>query len=195
MSGAADGLADAALSQLIVIDIQEKLASVVPEPDRERCLANTARLLQTAALLDLPVTATEQYPHGLGPTHPRIATHLPAGTRVIDKTGFSCCAAQDYDATLAAHARAQVVVTGLEAHVCVLQTALQLHRQGYQVFLVEDAICARHAADQHNAVARMRSAGITVTCTESVLFEWLRDARHEHFKAVSALIKDRPRDG
>ena len=83
----------------------------------------------------------------------------------------------------------QVIVTGIEAHVCVLQTALELHSQGKTVFVVEDAVCSRDEANRQNGLARLRQAGVIVTNTESVLFEWLRDARHEKFKEVTSLIK------
>ena len=85
--------------------------------------------------------------------------------------------------------RKQIILAGMEAHVCVLQTALELHATGLQIFVVEDAVCSRRMKNKINALARLRQAGVIVTNTESVLFEWLRDAGHEHFKTISALIR------
>ncbi len=159
----------------------------MPNSDRERVLRNTALLLQAATVLMVPIQVSEQYPKGLGPTEAALTRHLPAGIPRIEKT---CFALYDADGFVRdSVAATQYVLTGMEAHVCILQTALQLHTQGHTVFVVEDAVCARQPANTVNALARLRQAGVIVTNTESVIFEWLRDARHEHFKAVSALLR------
>ena len=176
-------------SQLVVIDIQTRLAGAMAEEARERVYRNSAILLQAAAQLDIPAIATEQYPKGLGPTEASVAAHFPAAMPLIEKTCFACSANDHFMQALADNHRRQVVLAGMEAHVCVLQTALELQNRGYQVFVVEDAVCSRRAAHQHNALQRLRQAGVLISNTESVLFEWLRDARHRHFKAVTALIK------
>jgi nicotinamidase-related amidase len=108
---------------------------------------------------------------------------------VLTKTSFSCCEAPGFLGTLDRERRPQVVLCGMEGHVCVLQTALELHELGWQVFVVEDAVCSRSPVHQGNALERMRQAGVIATNTESVLFEWLRDASHSQFRAVSALVK------
>jgi len=161
----------------------------MPEAAGGRVINNSAILLQAAALLNIPVLVTEQYPKGLGKTEPAVACHLPAQARHFEKTCFSCCGAAGFMDVVRGLARRHVVLAGMETHVCVLQTALELKDAGNQVFVVEDAVCSRAEANHHNALARLRQAGVIVSNTESVLFEWLRDARHAQFKQVSALIR------
>ncbi|MCU0935628.1 MAG: hydrolase [Gammaproteobacteria bacterium] len=183
------GLCHAGSSQLVVVDVQERLAAAMPAEDRARVLRNLGILLEAARLLDVPVLATEQYPRGLGPSEPEVASRLPAGAAVLEKTSFSCCGADGFAACLGATPRPQVVLGGMEAHVCVLQTAFELRDQGFQVFVVEDAVCSRAPDNHANALARLRQAGVLVPSTESVVFEWLGNARHPQFKAISALLK------
>jgi len=185
-------LCEAAASRLVVVDVQARLAAAMPPGDRARVLRTTGRLIRAAALLEIPLHVTEQYPAGLGPTEPALAALLPAGTTPVAKTGFSCCAEPAFREAVCAEPRRQVVLTGMEAHVCVLQTALELRDLGLEVHVVEDAVCSRDPAHAANALARLRAEGVVVTNHESVLFEWLRDARHERFKAVSALLKEDP---
>lgn len=173
-------LVRAADSALLVIDVQERLAGVMPA--RGPVLCAIGALLEAATRLDVPVLLTEQYPKGLGPTVAEIGARVPDRATRIEKTVFSACAALPL-------ARPQVVLAGMEAHVCVLQTALELAAAGREVFVAADAICSRAEANYSNALARMQSAGVVVTNTESVLFEWLRDAAHEQFRAISKLIR------
>ncbi|WP_127475620.1 isochorismatase family protein [Sulfurivermis fontis] len=183
-------LCAAETSQLVVIDVQVRLAAAMPPEVRERVVKNTAILLQAARLLELPVIATEQYPKGLGNTEDDVAQHFPAQLDVVCKTCFASSGAAGFNAALDAHrGRHQVILAGMEAHVCVLQTAMELLGRGYQVFVVEDAVSSRDEANRQNAMARLRQAGAIVTNTESVVFEWLRDAAHPQFKAITALIK------
>jgi len=183
-------LCRAEASRLAVVDVQQRLAAAMRPEDRERVLRTTGRLLRAAALLGVPVHLTEQYPKGLGPTEPALAALLPPGTAPVAKTGFSCCAEPAFREAVCAEPRRQVVLAGMEAHVCVLQTALELLDLGLEVHVVEDAVCSRDPAHAANALARLRAEGVVVTNHESVLFEWLRDARHEAFRAVSALLKE-----
>ncbi len=183
------GCCDQKTSQLLVVDIQEKLGAAMPEKVLQRVVRNVVLLLNAAALLEIPVTASEQYPKGLGPTDPRIAQSLPPAGRRLEKTCFSCVGAAGFEPVLVDAGRPQVVVVGMEAHVCVLQTAIDLAAAGMQPFVVEDAMCSRRLENYQNALARLRQAGIMVTNAESVIFEWLRDARHDQFKAVSALLR------
>ncbi|MFA5529668.1 MAG: hydrolase [Thiohalomonadaceae bacterium] len=176
-------------SLLILVDVQVRLAAAMPDADRARVLRQGAALLRGADLLQVPVIVSEQYPKGLGHTEPALAETFPAAAAVVEKTCFACSGETRFREALAGHGRRQVVVAGMEAHVCVLQTALELHAAGHEVFVVEDAVSSRDPANRDNAMARLRQAGVTVTNTESVLFEWLRDASHTQFKAVSALIK------
>ncbi|BCX82876.1 hypothetical protein MIT9_P2467 [Methylomarinovum caldicuralii] len=181
-------LCDADQSQLVVVDIQPRLLEAMPEAERERMLATTTMLIQAAAALNVPVQVTEQYPEGLGATCEEIAAVLPPGVTPLSKTGFSCTCAAPFRQALAAASRSQIILTGQEAHVCVLQTAFAL--QGpYQVFLVEDAVCSRRPEHKIYALERMRQAGVVVVSGESVLFEWLRDAKHPRFKELARLIR------
>lgn len=107
----------------------------------------------------------------------------------IEKTGFSAAADESFRQALDRASRPQAILAGMEAHVCVLQTALELRAAGRDVFVVADACCSRTAANHANAMERLRAAGVTVANTESIVFEWLRDARHDCFKAISALVR------
>jgi nicotinamidase-related amidase len=173
-------LARVADSALVVIDIQEKLAAVMPA--REAVVRTTGILLEAATRLGVPVWFTEQYPKGLGSTVAEVAAKLPEGAQRVEKTAFSACAALPLT-------QPQIVLAGMEAHVCVLQTALELAAAGREVFVVADAVCSRAEANHANAMARLQAAGVVVTNTESVIFEWLRDAGNEHFRALTKLIR------
>ena len=175
-------------SQLLVIDIQERLASAMPADVLEKVVANNQILLTAANELDIPVIHSEQYPKGLGNTVAAIAKHFPEGTSVT-KTSFSCSDAEGFNDLLVKQKRQQIIISGIESHVCVLQTALQLQQKGYAVFVVEDAICSRKKLNHKNAIKRLRQSGIIISNVESVLFEWLRDAAHPKFKLLSKLIK------
>jgi nicotinamidase-related amidase len=172
-------LVRAADSALVIIDIQERLAAIMPS--RDAVVRAAGILLEAADRLSIPVYVTEQYPRGLGATMPELLAKLPNGAPRIEKTSFSACAELPLT-------RRQVVLAGMEAHVCVLQTALELAAAGQEVFVVEDAICSRAEANCRNALARLHASGIVLTNTESVIFEWLRDAAHEQFRALSKLI-------
>ncbi len=176
-------------SLLLVVDIQQRLTTVMADDQSKVMLRNTQILLQSAARLNIPVFATEQYPKGLGNTHTDLKQSFSAATPVFEKTGFSCCAAEGFISALRESARSQIIITGIETHICVLQTALQLKADGFVVFVVEDATCSRSASHQTNALARMRQHDIEITNHESVLFEWLGDAAHPDFKLLSRLIR------
>lgn len=182
-------LCDTARSQLLVVDVQTRLAAAMAAEDRDRVIHNAGVLIQAAGLLGIPLIASEQYPKGLGPTEESVAWHFPDSLAAIEKTCFACTGEPRFLDALAANDRRQVVIAGMEAHVCVLQTALELQADGYAVFVVEDAVCSRSTMNHRNALERLRAAGVVVTNTESVVFEWLRDARHEHFKQISGLVK------
>jgi nicotinamidase-related amidase len=173
-------LVRAADSALVVIDVQERLAAAMPSG--EPVVRATGLLLEAAGRLGIPVWLTEQYPKGLGSTVAEVAAKLPAGSQRIEKMSFSACGALPLS-------RPQVVLAGMEAHVCVLQTALELAAAGREVFVAADAICSRSEANYINALSRMELAGVVVTNTESVVFEWLRDASNEHFRTISKLIR------
>ena len=176
-------------SLLLSVDLQQRLLAAMPEASTEAMLTQSERLMQAASLLSISVFYTEQYPAGLGPTVDRIKQVLPDHANYFDKTQFSCCGAPDFRQQLRDSHKRQVVLMGVESHVCVLQTALELQDDGLEVFVAADATCSRNSDNWRNAISRLRQAGVIVTNTESVLFEWLRDASHEHFKTISALLK------
>lgn len=179
--------AHASSSQLAIIDVQAKLCGEMQTIEMQAVIQNCSRLVQAANLLQVPVIATEQYPQALGETSPEIAEHLLAN-KPIAKTAFSAYAEPKFKAKLQRD-KSHIVLVGLEAHICVLQTALALIAQGKQVFVVADAVISRQPENKANALARLASAGCIVTNTESVVFEWLGNANHEAFKAISKLIK------
>ena len=187
-SSLTEKLCHAQHSQLLVIDIQERLASAMPADVLEKVVVNNQTLLTAANELDIPVIHSEQYPKGLGNTVAAIAKHFPEGTSVT-KTSFACSDAEGFNDLLVKQKRQQIIISGIESHVCVLQTALQLQQKGYAVFVVEDAICSRKKLNHKNAIKRLRQSGIIISNVESVLFEWLRDAAHPKFKLLSKLIK------
>ena len=173
-------------SSLLVVDVQGKLLAAMDGP--QLLVANCAILLQGAARLAVPVLASEQYPKGLGPTVPELATLIPAGA-VVEKTHFSCADVPAYLERLGRMGREQAIITGIEAHVCVLQTALGLAGRGYRCFVVADAVSARTPQNRAAALQRLRDEGINVVTTEMVLFEWLGRAGTPEFKELSALVK------
>jgi nicotinamidase-related amidase len=177
-------------SQLLIIDAQERLAAAMPPDDLAAAVANVERLVIAAKILDVPIIATEHNPKGLGHIIPAIRAQLPVQLEATAKTCFSCCTAAGFERSLDREPdRKQVVIVGMEAHICIVQTASGLRRWGYQVFVVEDAICSRHPAHRINAVERMRQSGIQITNTESVAFEWLGDSSHERFREVWSLFR------
>jgi nicotinamidase-related amidase len=180
-------LVEASDSVLVLVDLQERLAGAMEPAVFQAVSKNAAALLEAARALQIPVLATEQYPKGLGRTVAALSGLLASAP--LEKTCFSCAGDQAFLSALDGSGRGHVVIAGMEAHVCVLQSALQLRAAGRAVFVVEDACCSRRAANHANAMNRLRAAGVVVTNTESVLFEWLRDARHAQFKAISALIR------
>jgi nicotinamidase-related amidase len=171
---------------LCIVDVQERLAAVMSE--RQEVLRRCLQLVEGAKVLGLPVLLTEQYPKGLGPTVAELREALPA-YEPVQKLSFDCCAQQDFMQALRRHGRPQVLLSGMETHICVQQTALGLLQAGYQVHLVADAACSRRGLDHRLGLALMRQAGVVVSSTEAVLFELLQEAGTEEFKAISRLIK------
>ena len=189
-------LADSNRSILVVIDLQGKLVDKVHRSPL--VLAATHRLLELAQLFSVPVVLTEQYPRGLGPTHPEILARFEALTvarRRVEKGAFGCFGDPAFAAALAevrpglAPGDRQLVVAGIEAHVCVMQTVLEARRLGQQVHLCWEAVSGRGAEHRQEALERMRQAGAVVSNLESVGFEWARHKDHAEFKAMSALFK------
>ena len=174
-------------SVLVVIDIQARLLAKIPTATT--LVRNAAFLLDVAALLDVPIRATEQYPKGLGPTAPEIAKRLP--TPVPAKTAFSCCGADGFLADLRALGRSTVVLVGMETHVCVAQTTLDLLAAGYRVILPVDALGTRFAVDHETALRRMERAGAVTTTVEAIGFEWVGNSADPRFKSFTKLVVER----
>src|SRR5438270_1843799 len=171
---------------LLVVDMQEKLLAVMPY--REQVVANAVRLIRGATALNVPVWGTEQYPRGLGPTAAPIAELIP---RCPTKMTFQSCAVpQILEQFYGRHIR-HVTVVGLEAHVCVSQTALELLDLGFRVQVPADAVASRNTLDRDVALRRIEQAGAVISTTEAVLFEWLETADRPEFKTVSALVKEK----
>jgi nicotinamidase-related amidase len=173
-------------SVLLTIDIQERLLAKMSRA--ESLVKNAGFLLDVAKLLDVSILATEQYPKGLGGTHPDILRRLPGAS---EKTAFSCCGAGTFLEELKMLQKPNIVLAGMETHVCVMQTALDLLEAGLHVFLPVDALAARGNLDHDTALRRMTRAGAVPTTAEAVAFEWMRDSRHPQFKSVSKLVIDR----
>lgn len=174
-------LLDPQRSTVLVIDLQKKLLPVIHDGDN--VAANVAWLVRAAQKMGVPVAATEQYPRGLGPLDETVRALLPDGA-VGTKNHFSCVAAGCLPG-LPGTDRAQVVVAGIEAHVCVLQTVLELIEDGREVYVVADAVGSRRAADRDLALARMRQEGARIITREMAIFEWLKEAGTPLFKEVS----------
>ena len=175
-----------ALSCLLMIDVQERLLAAMREP--EAMLRNCEILLRAATRLPVPILVTEQYPTGLGPTSDRLLDAAKGADR-LEKVHFSCFAEARVRSAIEACGRLQMILAGMEAHVCVAQTALDLALAGYDVFVVGDATISRSSANCDAALARMRDAGIAIVTTEMVLFEWLGRADSDSFRALMPLIK------
>lgn len=176
-------------SLMVIVDIQTKLLTAMPEKEAEQMLNNSRILLEAANCLAIPVLLTEQYPKGLGSTDPGISDKLAKNTPVFDKTGFSCLAADGFTETLNNTKRKQIILVGQETHVCILQTALDLLHNDYHVHIAGDATCSRNREHKLYALQRMQQLGATITCSESVIFEWLQNASHPDFKTISRLLR------
>lgn len=179
--------ADVTLSQFVLIDVQVRLATVMPTDAMQALIQNCGILAQVANMLDVPMIVTEQYPQGLGQTVPELSAFLTA-VHPVEKITFSCMAEARFSRQLTRD-HSQIILAGMESHICILQTALDLMTAGKQVFVVEDAVISRNPANKANALARMRDAGCIITNTESVVFEWLGAAEGDVFKAASKLIR------
>ena len=182
-------LLDRGRSALLVIDMQEKLMPAIPQSDRVEW--NASRLIRAARLFQVPVVATEQYPRGLGPTVSGIQQLLDLGNEgaLPDKRMFSCRECCSAFESLKAQDVQQIVVVGVEAHVCVLQTTLDLIAQGFDLFPVADGVGSRFETDREFAFRRMELAGATLVTAEMVLFEWCETSAAAEFKTISALVR------
>lgn len=178
-------------SRLVVIDVQEKLLPAIS--DQDQLLKNIRFLLDAAEILSVRTILTEQYPKGLGATVDALSGHPVIATR-LEKLRFSAADVLREsigNENASALKPLQIVLAGIETHVCVQQTALDLVAEGIMVFLASDATGSRHSADQLQSLRRMEAAGVIVTTVESIAFEWCEAAGTEQFKALSRLVKNR----
>jgi hypothetical protein len=172
---------------LLVVDVQDKLIGLIP--DYQRLVWNIRRLLDGAKILRVSAAGTEQYPQGLGHTVTELAQRLPD---IPDKVCFSCGACPEIFKQWDERGISRVLVAGIEAHVCVQQTVLDLLAWGRRVYVAVDAIGSRYDIDYQTALRRMESAGATLTTTEAVLFEWCRQSGTPQFKEISRLVRETP---
>ena len=171
---------------LLLIDFQERLFPVMH--DKEKLLNNVVKLVKGAIVLEIPILITEQYPKGLGPTIPEIKNLIP-DFKAVEKTCFSCCDEPAFSEALGILNRKQVLVAGIEAHICVYQTAIALSQSGYQVEVAGDCVASRDPENKLVTLFKLGAGGISPTTTEMALFELLKVAKGDKFKQISAIVK------
>jgi nicotinamidase-related amidase len=171
---------------LVVIDVQGKLFNIMYE--KETLTDNLQQIISGLQVLDIPVVWMEQNPKGLGPTIPEVA-ELLKGNQPLPKFSFSCCGDEGFMQALIETKRRQVLLVGIETHVCVYQTAAELTEMGYEVEVVADAVSSRTAENKALGLQKIRDAGASVTSNEIVLFELLRDAKGDRFKQMLKIVK------
>lgn len=187
------GLAHRANLVLVLVDLQEKLVAAMPRA--EEVVGAAVRLVRFAELVGAPIVVTRQYPEGLGDTVPRLADALADASRtvrvaVVDKVSFCACDEPAFLEALYDTGRSQAIIAGMETHICVTQTALTLAKKTYPVQVAADACCSRRDADHAVALDRMRTAGVVVTTTESIMYEAVSRAGTPEFKRLLAIVKE-----
>ena len=172
---------------LVVVDVQEAFRNVIP--DFEEIAPRIATTVSGFDMLDVPILVTEQYPKGLGHTAKEIALSLPDGCETFEKTAFSSCGSAEFSKRLDEFDVHQVVLCGIETHICVSQTAHELIEAGFEVHLLTDCISSRFHIDREAGLAKMYSSGAVPSSIEMAFFELMRDSTHEKFREIQALIK------
>lgn len=181
-------LLDKENTALLIIDIQERLAAAMKDKVREDVINNCRHLIELSKMLNVPVVLTEQYPKGLGQAVAAIKDSLPE-YKPIEKLAFNCCYEPHFIDEIKKLNKKTILITGMETHICVLQTCIGLLNEGYNVYLVRDAVCSRAKENWKTGMEFMRDAGAVITCTETVLFQLLKVAGTEEFKTISKRIK------
>ncbi len=171
---------------LIVVDVQGELAQLMV--DKEALFKNLRILIQAAKILNLPILWCQQVPEALGPTIPEVA-ELLTGVEPINKASFSCCGQEQFNAQLNTLGKEQVLLCGIETHVCIYQTAMDLMEGGLDVTVVGDAVSSRTAQNRHIALTRLAAEGAHISSTEMALFELLKTAQHPQFRDIARLVK------
>ncbi len=178
--------ADINNSSVVIIDVQEKLVKMLGENDSTA--KNAQIIAKAASILNVPIIITEQYPNGLGETIKEIKENI-TNANFIEKTDFSACTTETFKNKIKNSYKKQIIILGIEMHICVLQTAIDLLNEGYEVFVVENACGSRINENKKAALKRLQQAGAQIVTTEMVLFAWLKGSKTPHFKEVQALIK------
>jgi nicotinamidase-related amidase len=173
---------------LVVIDVQEKLCIAMDEVVLKQLVKNVSIMLESAAELNIPVLVTEQYVKGLGSTLPELKEKAALAS-YYEKMSFSCCGSAEFVNAIKSTGRTQVIITGMETHVCVLQTVIELRDAGLDVHVVKDAVMSRSKQNWQTAIQAMTLAGAIPTCTESALFQLLKVAGTDEFKKLSKLVR------
>ncbi len=186
MTAVPKAMLDEKNSLLVVVDVQGKLARLMH--DKDNLFKNIRILVQSAKILDIPILWCQQVPAALGPTVPEIA-ELLTDSRPINKSCFNCCLCDEFNKKLDLLGRKQVMLTGIETHVCIYQTAIDLLSKDYEVNVIADAVSSRTLDNKQIGLNRMASAGARISSTEMALFEILKTADHPHFKQIAKLVK------
>ncbi|MGH7891949.1 MAG: hydrolase [Thermodesulfobacteriota bacterium] len=176
-------------TSIVVVDMQEKLMSAMPDVESELAVKNVKILLEAAKILDMPMHVTEQYPKGLGPTISNIKESVGEGFHPVEKLVFSCARSPEFMDALKDHGRSSVLLCGVETHVCVLQTAIDLVNDGYHVYVPADAVVSRKELDWEKGIALMDKAGAVIGTTEAFLFQLLERAGTDEFRQISKLVR------
>lgn len=171
---------------LLIIDIQEKLVAAL---DKDIVVTKAVKIAKAAKILGIPALVTEQYPKGLGRTVPQLKAVLPENTEIVEKTSFNALLEDGMKEKIKSFGKKQIVILGIETHICVHQTASALVEEGYEVYVIKDACASRTKYEFKQGIEAMAANGVKVSCLEIALFEWLKGAKHPHFKEVQALIK------
>ncbi len=175
-------------SLVLIIDIQEKLMNALNHGIKEQLLTRAPKLVHAAKILDVNTIITEQYPHGLGTTIEEVKSELKE-YHPVEKTAFCALTEPGFSETIKSLGKKQVIICGIEAHICVYQTAVKLLEEGYEVFVLKDLCASRNKVEFECAMDLLSNLGAKITCLEIVLFEWLKTAKNPHFKEIQALIK------
>ncbi len=173
-------------SLVLIIDIQEKLVAAL---DKDIVVSNAIKVASAAKYLNIPVLLTEQYPKGLGHTVSKLMESLPEGSDVIEKTFFNALLEDGMLEKIKSYGKKQIVIFGIETHICVHQTASALVAEGFDVYVIKDACASRNKYEFKQGIEAMQANGVKVSCVEIALFEWLKGAKNPKFKEVQALIK------
>lgn len=177
---------DRSNSLLLIIDVQERLVNAL---DKDVIVKKTATLAKAAKILDIPVIATEQYPKGLGKTVPVVKQCFKPETPIIEKLIFSAVKEKGVLDKLKSFGKKQIIICGIETHVCVHQTAEDLLAEGFEVYVAKDACASRNKYEFKQGIDLMQANGAKISCVEIILFEWLKSAKNPCFKDIQALIK------